>query len=137
MTETTNVTTAATPLTYAQKLAKRVTDLHANIVKQTELYNTLNAELAGIAAIENLQAGAAVSVKTGRKFADKDTTQIRDGVVLGIKTDDSGKRSFKVQVGAGFDADVVVVDSSAITVKPVAAVDADAAAEGVAPQSAE
>lgn len=127
MTETTNAT-PATPLTYAQKLAKRVTDLHAKIVKDTETYNALNAELAGIAAIENLQAGAAVTVKTGRKFADKDTTQIRDGVVLGVKVDDSGKRSFKVQVGAGFEADVVVVDSSAITVKPVEASEDSAAA---------
>lgn len=128
-TENTNATTPATPLTYAQKLAKRVTDLHAKIVKDTETYNALNTELAGIAAIENLQAGAVVSVKTGRKFADKDTTQVRDGVVLGIKTDDAGKRSFKVQVGAGFDADVVVVDSSAITVK---AVEATVAPEGEA-----
>lgn len=131
MTETTNAT-PATPLTYAQKLSKRVTDLHAKIVKDTELFNTLNAELAGIAAIENLQAGAAVIVKTGRKFQDKDTTQVRDGVVLGIKTDDSGKRSFKVQVGSGFDSDVVVVDSSAITVPA-----APAATAGTEPQAAE
>lgn len=113
MTETTVVTES---LTYAQKLAKRVTELHATIVKQTELYNSLNAELASIAVIENLAAGAVVVVKTGRKFQDKDTTQIREGVVLGVKVSDTGKRSFKVQVGTGFDADVVVVDSSAITV---------------------
>lgn len=125
-----NVQATTTPLTYAQKLSKRVTDLHAKIVKDTELFNTLNAELAGIAAIENLQAGAAVVVKTGRKFQDKDTTQIRDGVVLGIKTDDAGKRTFKVQVGSGFDADVVVVDSSAITIKAVEPTE-DAAAAAV------
>lgn len=121
MTETT-----APKLTYAQKLQASITALYTRISADTEKYNSLTAELANLQAIESLTTGDSVTVKTGRKFSDKDTTKVRPGVVLGVKVDENGKRSFKVQVGAGFEADIVVVDSSAITV--TASEDAAAAA---------
>jgi hypothetical protein len=121
MTNTTQAATTPAPkLTYVEKITKQYNDLATRINADTVKAQALLVEINSIAAIANLKAGDAVIVKTGRKFQDKDTTQIRDGVVLGVKTDDAGKNTFKVQVGSGFDADVVVVDSSAITL-PVAA----------------
>lgn len=121
MTETT-----APKLTYAEKLQSSISALYTRISADTGKYNALTAELANLQAIESLNTGDSVTVKTGRKFSDKDTTKVRPGVVLGVKVDENGKRSFKVQVGAGFEADIVVVDSSAITV--TASEDAAAAA---------
>lgn len=98
--------------TYVEKLTAQYNALAKDIAAKTEKANSIAAELQNIQAIEALVAGSQVVVKLGRKFSDKDTTRFVDGVVLAVKDDESGRKLFRVQVGSGFDADVVTVSAS-------------------------
>lgn len=120
MSETNNAQVVETvKLTREQKLAAKLESLRARITADTEKYNELAAELNSIAALAAVAAGSDVIVKLGRKFADKDTTRYAPGVVLAVKEDEDGTKLYKVQYGQGFDAEIVVVGASAISLPAV------------------
>lgn len=111
-----NIQTVAPKLTRAEKLAARIELLTKRIATDNEALVEANTELANLSLLASIGAGSAVTIKIGRKFADKDTTRFVQGVVLGVKEDeDSGAKSYKVSYGEGFEADIAVVNSSAIS----------------------
>ncbi len=114
-----NTTITAPKLTPAEKLFLSIERLKASIALNTEKVNDLIAEYNSIAALAALDAGSAVIVKVGRKFADRDTTRFVEGVVLAVKEDEDGSKQYKVQYGKGFDAEITVVTGAALSL-PVA-----------------
>lgn len=105
---------AAPKLTYAEKRAKRVAFLYARIVSDTAEYNNLSNEINNADALKNLVVGDKITIKQGRKFADKDTTRIVEASILGVSVQEDGSTLYKVTFGEGFDADVAVVNAGAI-----------------------
>lgn len=107
---------AAVKLTRTQKLQAKVELLTKRIAADTETLAEASAELNGVTALAAVTIGSEVVVKIGRKFADRDTTRFVPGVVLGVKEDEeSGAKSYKVQYGDGFDAEITVVGAAALS----------------------
>lgn len=124
--ENTTVAAAAIKLTRTQKLQAKVELLKKRILADNETLVEVEAELNGAAALAAVTVGSAIIVKVGRKFADRDTTRFVPGVVLGVKEDEeSGAKSYKVQYGEGFDAEVTVVGAAALTLPVVEEVAAE------------
>ncbi len=101
-------------LSRAEKLAARAEVLAKRIASDTEAYNEITAELDNAAKLSSVAEGSVVSVKLGRKFADKDTTRVVQATVLGVREDEDGAKQYKVTYGSGFEADVVVVGAASI-----------------------
>lgn len=113
--ENTNPEQAAAPkLTYAEKRAKRHAFLYARIMADTAEYNNLTNEINNAEALKNLGIGSVITIKQGRKFADKDTTRIVKATVIGKQDQEDGSTLYKVSYGEGFDADVAVINAGAI-----------------------
>lgn len=126
MTDTTNTNVAPNTapevkLTREQKLVAKLNVLAGRINKDTESYNEIKAELDNIAALAAIAVGSVVIVKLGRKFSDKDTTRFEHGVVVGVKEEEDGSKLYKVQYGAGFDADIAVVTGGSLSLPVPAA----------------
>ena len=112
----TNVAATAPKLTRAEKLAARIDLLTKRIAADNEALQEAQTELGNLSALASIGAGSVVVIKIGRKFADKDTTRFVQGVVLGVKEDEeSGAKTYKVSYGEGFDADIAVVGSAAVS----------------------
>ena len=105
---------AAPKLTRAEKVAKRVKFLYDRIVSDTAEYNDLTNEIKNADALKNLAVGDKVTIKQGRKFADKDTTRIVEASILGVSVQEDGSTLYKVTFGEGFAADVAVISAGAI-----------------------
>ena len=106
---------AAVVLTREQKLQAKYEALVKRIAADTEKANEIAAELNSAAALAAVDAGSAVIVKLGRKFADKDTTRFVEAVVVAVKVEEDGTKLYKVQYGAGFDAEIAVVGAASIS----------------------
>lgn len=102
-------------LSREEKLRAKYNLLAARIQKDTETAQELAQEINNIAALAAVGVGSAVTVKIGRKFADRDTTRYVAGVVLGVQENEEGSKQYKVQYGEGFDAEIATVKGHAIT----------------------
>lgn len=129
MTEQTTQAVETVKLTREQKLVAKYNLIVARIVKDTESANEIKAEIDNMAALAAIAEGSAVVVKVGRKFADRDTTRFVEGVVLAVKEDEDGSKSYKVQYGKGFDAEITVVTGAALSLPAPAVEVAEVAAE--------
>lgn len=111
-TETT-ATEAKKPMTKIEKLTARVTLLTKRIADDTAELPKVQAELAAQEQIANVKEGSVIVVKQGRA----DTVREVAAVVKATR-DGEGVRQFKVEIGEGFDAEIVVVqDYQVIEVK--------------------
>lgn len=111
-----NTNNVAVKMSRADKLAARIDLLNKRIATDTEALQEAQTELGNLSALASIGAGSVVVIKIGRKFADKDTTRFVQGVVLGVKEDEeSGAKTYKVSYGEGFDADIAVVGSAAVS----------------------
>lgn len=119
---------AAKPkLTRLEKLTKQYADLYAKYTKVLADLQEVDTELKGIQALANIGQGSAVVISVGKGDTAKDV----DGIVLAVKDDEDGPRSYKVQYGSGFDTDIAVVKAGRIKL-PAAATEAAPTAEGAA-----
>jgi len=97
-------------LTKRERLtAKYATLLAKHDAILVELHS-INAEVIAIDALESVAVGTEVLVSIGRA----ETARTVAGTVVGVREDDNGTKSYKVQYGSGFDADIVVVKSCSI-----------------------
>ena len=106
---------AAVVLTREQKLQAKYDMLVKRIAADTEKANEIAAELNSAAALAAVDAGSAIIVKLGRKFADKDTTRFVEATVVAVKVEEDGTKLYKVQYGSGFDAEIAVVGAASIS----------------------
>ena len=106
---------AAVVLTREQKLKAKYDMLVKRIAADTEKANEIASELNSAAALSAVDAGSAIIVKLGRKFADKDTTRLVEAIVVAVKVEEDGTKLYKVQYGAGFDAEIAVVGAASIS----------------------
>jgi hypothetical protein len=86
-----------------------IASLKARIAADTAKLAELEAVAAAGNAMANLASGDVIEFMFGRG----ETRKQRAGVVLGIAETDKGKR-IKLQVGEGFDAEILVITSDAI-----------------------
>jgi hypothetical protein len=105
---------AAPKLTRAEKQSKRLEVLRTRIEADTAEYHEIANELQNAAKFDSIVEGDIVQIKLGRKFADKDTTRIVAGVVSAIRTVEGESTQYKLQIGAGFAAELVVVEAGKI-----------------------
>lgn len=105
---------SAPKLTYAEKIAKRAKFLYDRIVADTAEYNGLKNEIDNAEALKNLAPGSVITIKLGRKFADRDTTRFEEATILGMSVNDEGATLYKVSYGEGFNMEVAVVAAGAI-----------------------
>lgn len=101
------------------KAVAKLTELQATIIE-------LSTEITSINALASVTVGSTVIISVGRG----ETATQKEGVVMGVKEDEDGAKTYKVQYGFGFDTDVAVVSGSRITLPKPA--EAPAAAEAVA-----
>ena len=110
--------TAAVTLTREEKLLAKYNTLLARIKKDTASATEIADELNSISALASVGVGSSVIVKLGRA----ETTRTENGVVLAVKEDEDGSKSFKVQYGEGFDTEIVVVGPAKISLPDTAPV---------------
>lgn len=108
---TTNVQTAAatettaTKLTKLEKLQARVDLLTKRIAEDTAALPLAEAELKAQQQIAEVKEGSVIQIKQGRA----ETLRTVNAKVLASKVDEDGSRLFRVEVGEGFEAEVVIV----------------------------
>lgn len=90
-------------------LAERIEALEKRIEADTAKLEELTFERDNAERLASVGNGSVVTVKLGRKFKDKDTTRVVQGVVIATKEEDDGSKLLKVQVGEGFDVEFVTV----------------------------
>lgn len=90
-------------------LAERIEALEKRIEADTAKLDELTFERDNAERLASVGNGSVVAVKLGRKFKDKDTTRVVQGVVIATKEEDDGSKLLKVQVGEGFDVEFVTV----------------------------
>jgi hypothetical protein len=113
--ETSTQEQAAAPvLTRAEKQLKRLEFLRTRIESDTAEYHEVANELNNAAKFDNIAEGDVVQIKLGRKFADKDTTRIVEGTVSAIRAVVGESTQYKLSIGSGFDAELVVVEAGKI-----------------------
>jgi hypothetical protein len=93
-----------------QKLTEQAEKLRAKIVADTDNYNSIVTTLQNFDAIESLAQGDVVAAKYGRAETARDVT----GVVLGVNHTDTVTQ-IKIQVGAGFDTEILTINPQHIT----------------------
>lgn len=95
-------------------LAERIEALEKRIEADTAKLDELTFERDNAERLASVGNGSVVTVKLGRKFKDKDTTRVVQGVVIATKEEDDGSKLLKVQVGEGFDVEFVTVGLGAV-----------------------
>lgn len=121
MSETTNTNTAP-KLTGRAKL---VANYESSLEKYKALgvkLNELAAEINAIDALAAVTVGSKVIVTVGKGEAAKEV----EAVVVGVREEEDGSKTLKVQYGEGFDADIAVVKASKVKLP---AAEGEAAAE--------
>lgn len=109
MSETTNTNTAP-KLTGRAKL---VANYESSLEKYKALgvkLNELAAEINAIDALAAVTVGSKVIVTVGKGEAAKEV----EAVVVGVREEEDGSKTLKVQYGEGFDADIAVVKASKV-----------------------
>lgn len=109
MSETTNTNTAP-KLTGRAKL---VANYESGLEKYKALgvkLNELAAEINAIDALAAVTVGSKVIVTVGKGEAAKEV----EAVVVGVREEEDGSKTLKVQYGEGFDADIAVVKASKV-----------------------
>ena len=91
-----------------ERLEKRLQTLYARIERDTAGAEKVAAELAALAALENLAEGTVIHYKHGRA---PQTEYV--GTVLGVADTSAGRR-IKVYTGSGFDAETHVIAPAAV-----------------------
>ena len=125
----TDQTQAAAPeakkLSRRESLVKRYEAATAKYNSIMEVLSALANEINTIDALENITVGAAVilTVKAGEGNADV------EGVVVGVRDEEDGSKTYKVQYGAGFDSDIAVVKGNKLKLPEFVAQDEAAPAE--------
>lgn len=102
-------------LTREQKLRLKYDSLVEDIKAKTEKANEIAEELNSLTALANVGVGSKVLVKQGRA----ETTRIVEGTVSAVKDEEDGAKVFKVLIGEGFDAELVVVSAAKISLPAV------------------
>lgn len=116
MNETLNTTVTETaaapaaPKTREEKLRAEYAKLAARIHADTEKANNIVAELNEIAALAAVGAGSVVIVTVGKGENAREV----QATVIGVRVEEDGSKTYKVQYGSGFDADVAVVKGNKI-----------------------
>ncbi|BAP34905.1 hypothetical protein AVU43_gp11 [Ralstonia phage RSJ5] len=93
----------------AKPLIDQLTAIEASIKTLTEKRDGIAAAIEAEQALTNIATGSSITFNYGRAETRKEYT----GVVKGVADTDKGKR-IKVEYGEGFDATIVIIDTSAI-----------------------
>ncbi len=102
-------TSARAPaLSPRERLEKRLQTLYDRIERDTADAEKVAAELAALAALENLAEGTVIHYKHGRAPQAEYV-----GTVLGVADTSAGRR-IKVYTGSGFDAETHVIAPAAV-----------------------
>lgn len=101
-------------LTRAEKQVARLEVLRKRIEADTAEYHKVANELNNAAKYDSIAVGDIVQIKQGRKFADKDTTRIVAGKVNAMRVVEGEATQYKLEIGEGFDAELVVVEAGKI-----------------------
>ena len=124
-TNTAAETTAApeVKLTRREKLLAQYNTASAKHAELAVKLSELVLEINSIDALAAVDVGHAVIISVGRGDDAKEV----EATVIGVREEEDGSKTYKVQYGTGFDADIAVVKGSKLKL-PVA-VAAEAAAE--------
>ena len=93
--------------------AKLVANYESSLEKYKALgvkLNELAAEINAIDALAAVTVGSKVIVTVGKGEAAKEV----EAVVVGVREEEDGSKTLKVQYGEGFDADIAVVKASKV-----------------------
>ena len=114
MTDTTTQTTPATepakPVSLREKLLQKYNERFAKHAALTEELQDLAAQITAIDLTASLAEGHQVQFLVSKKEEAKEVI----GVIIGVKVDESGAKTFKVQYGSGFDTDVTVLPANKV-----------------------
>lgn len=113
--------TVAPKLTRREQLLKRYNELAKRSEEITLQLQTISNEINQIDALENVTDNSVVTISVGKGEAAKDV----QAVVVGVRLEDDGTKSYKVAYGSGFDADIAVI--KAWRIKGVAVANAPSA----------
>ncbi len=118
-------TEPAKVLTRREKLLEAYNKKFAAVKKLNEEITELVSEINSIDLLASVTVGSAVVISVGKGEAAKSV----DGVVIGVRDEEDGSKTYKVQYGTGFDADIAVVKAGKLSVKlPTAAAEEGQAA---------
>lgn len=115
---TENTNEAAAPevkLTRREKLLARYNKLFAKHAEIATELQELAGEINAIDLLASVKEGSQVLITVGRKDEAKEVL----GVVVGVKEDEDGAKTFKVGYGSGFEYDVAVVAAGKVKLPPV------------------
>jgi hypothetical protein len=114
MTDTTTQTTTATepakPVTLRDKLLQKYNTLFSKHADLTQELQDIASQINAIDLTASLAEGNQVQFVVGKKEEAKEVI----GVIIGVKVDESGAKTFKVQYGSGFDTDVTVLPANKV-----------------------
>lgn len=118
-TETTGTEGAApeVKLTRREKLLNRYNKAFAKHAELSQELQELAAEINAIDLLASVNVGHEVYITVGRKDEAKEVR----GVVIGVKEDEDGSKTYKVAYGQGFDSDIAVVAAGKIRLQPTPA----------------
>jgi hypothetical protein len=100
-------------LTRREKLLESYNKKFAQVKKLNEEITELVSEINGSDLLQSVVAGSAVVITVGKG----DYAKAVDGVVIGVRDEEDGSKTYKVQYGTGFDADIAVVKAGKLSVK--------------------
>lgn len=109
-------------LTRREKLLESYNKKFAQVKKLNEEITELVSEINSIDLLASVTTGSAVVITVGKG----DDAKPVDGVVIGVREEDDGSKTYKVQYGTGFDADIAVVKAGKLSVKVAASTEAAA-----------
>lgn len=113
-TDTNAVTPAPAPKTRREKLVDRFNKLDARIKADVLERDEIFAEVNAIDTLAAVGAGSTVIISVGKGETAKEVT----GIVVGVRQEEDGGKTYKVQYGSGFDADIAVVKAGKIKLPP-------------------
>lgn len=104
-------------LTRREKLLNRYNKAFTKHAELSQELQELAAEINAIDLLASVNVGHEVYITVGRKEEAKEVK----GVVIGVKEDEDGSKTYKVAYGSGFDSDIAVVAAGKIRLQPAQA----------------
>lgn len=114
-------------LTRREKLLNRYNKAFAKHAELSQELQELASEINAIDLLASVNVGHEVYITVGRKEEAKEVK----GVVIGVKEDEDGSKTYKVAYGSGFDSDIAVVAAGKIRLQPTPAPVEQAAEQAV------
>ncbi|HVH93256.1 MAG TPA: hypothetical protein VM783_17965 [Candidatus Acidoferrum sp.] len=106
----------AAPLTRREKLLVQYNTAFAKHAELATKLQELAAEINGIDLLASITVGHAVIVSVGKNGQARDEA----GVIIAVKEEEDGGKTYKVQYGSGFDTDIAVVKAGKLKLPPAA-----------------